>query len=205
MHGDRPDTDRHAFFNVSNTCLPCKTLLLYSSPLYQAIDRIRSACTGCGVCRTQCAFLQRYGTPRDIINRYDLFDRLLIAFECGLCNLCSTVCPERLDPGSLFLAMRREAIDRQHVDLTRYRPLLTYEKWGSSPLLSLNSLPKKCDTVFFPGCALPGTRPQTTWKLFDHLQQNNPQLGIVIDCCGKPSHDLGRQERTPDRTRVRRV
>jgi Fe-S oxidoreductase len=29
-------------------------------------------------------------------------------------------------------------------------------------------------------------------QLFDHLQNFFPNLGIVLDCCTKPSHDLGR-------------
>jgi hypothetical protein len=31
-------------------------------------------------------------------------------------------------------------------------------------------------------------------ELFEYLQQSNPSLGIVLDCCTKPSHDLGRDQ-----------
>ncbi|MDP3284999.1 MAG: (Fe-S)-binding protein, partial [Desulfobacterales bacterium] len=55
-------------------------------------------------------------------------------------------------------------------------------------------LPRECDTIFFPGCTLPGTRPQRVLQLYERLKEQIPNLGIVLDCCAKPSHDLGRQE-----------
>jgi Fe-S oxidoreductase len=71
---------------------------------------------------------------------------------------------------------------------------LRYEKTGNSPLFSWYGLPEQCDTVFFPGCTFAGTRSQTTWELFTYIRQHLPAVGVVLDCCGKPSHDLGRQE-----------
>ena len=149
----------------------------------------------------QCPFLQRYGTPLDIVDRYD-FSRPAhqrIAFECSLCTLCDAVCPARVGPCDLFLALRRQATGGANSRMWRYLPILAYEKWGKSPLLSYYGMPEGCDTVFFPGCALPGTRPETTWRLFIQLQQSIPSLGIVLDCCTKPSHDLGRQLHFRDR------
>ncbi len=61
------------------------------------------------------------------------------------------------------------------------------------PLFSWYGLPRGCDTVFFPGCNLPGTRPEVTRRMFRHLQKIIPAIGIVLDCCTKPSHDLGRR------------
>jgi Fe-S oxidoreductase len=46
---------------------------------------------------------------------------------------------------------------------------------------------------FFPGCALPGTRPERIIDLYTELRRQIPQLGLVLDCCTKPSHDLGQQ------------
>ncbi len=168
--------------------------------LAQVRDRIRSRCTDCGACRIQCPFLQRYGTPLDIVGRYDFSTpaHQRIAFECNLCRLCDAVCPAHVAPCDLFLAVRRQADGRPDGKAWRHLPVLAYETWGMSPLLSYYALPDGCDTVFFPGCALPGTRPETTWRLFTHLQHCIPKLGIVLDCCTKPSHDLGRQRHFED-------
>ena len=112
-------------------------------------------------------------------------------FECSLCNLCTAVCPADIDPGTFFLEQRRQVADQ--LPLKPYATILDYERRGSSPLFSWYGLPTGCDTVFFPGCTLPGTRPEATWWLYQQLSKQVPHLGVILDCCHKPSHDLGRQ------------
>ncbi len=154
---------------------------------------ILEKCTGCGACQVQCAFLTRYGTPKDMFLTLDPAKQRAISFECSLCGLCRAVCPEKLDPGDAFLSLRRDAVSKNQADLSRYSTIMGYEKKGTSALFSCYALPQGGDTVFFPGCTLPGTRPKTTWALFESLRELHPDLGIVLDCCTKPSHDLGRE------------
>lgn len=156
---------------------------------------IRERCTKCQACTKACRFLSHYGTPKDIVTGFDfsLPHHQAIAYECSLCSLCTAVCPEKLDPCGLFLKIRRHYVDDGHFDESKYGPILGYEKRGTSPLFSWYGLPAGCDTVFFPGCTLPGTRPEVTMRLFQDLQKSIPALGMVLDCCAKPSHDLGRQ------------
>jgi uncharacterized membrane protein YdjX (TVP38/TMEM64 family)/Fe-S oxidoreductase len=153
-------------------------------------------CTGCGICVTQCAFLKLYGTPRDIAGSYDPEDpkKNAVCFECSLCGLCTAVCPEKVDPKALFLEQRREAVDRGYGSFPEHKGLLGYERTGMSRRFSWYGLPQGCTTIFFPGCALPGTRPAATQEVFQRLQDTIPALGLVMDCCTKPSHDLGRQD-----------
>lgn len=154
-----------------------------------------SGCTGCGVCIGECGFLKLYGSPHDIARSYDPEDqkRNLICFECSLCGLCTAVCPEGLDPKALFLEMRCEAVDRGHGSFSEHKGLLGYERTGTSKRFTWYGLPEGCDTIFFPGCALPGTRPEATFAVYERLKEALPNLGLVLDCCTKPSHDLGRQ------------
>lgn len=168
----------------------------HSPQFLSALTRMQESCTDCGACKSQCAFLKEYDTPAQMLRTYDFRhpDHQRKAFECSLCNLCAAVCPEKLDPGHLFFLARKEAVSAGRVDLSRYKGLLAYEKKGNSPLFSWYGLPQGCDTVFFPGCTLPGTRPETTWQMFTHLQKNIPSLGVILDCCNKISHDLGRQD-----------
>jgi uncharacterized membrane protein YdjX (TVP38/TMEM64 family)/Fe-S oxidoreductase len=153
---------------------------------------ILEKCTNCGACMVQCAFLTRYGTPKEILTTLDPGKQRSLSFECSLCGLCRAVCPENLDPEKAFLTLRRDAVVKNH-DLSRYSTILGYEKKGASALFSCYALPRGCDTIFFPGCTLPGTRPTTTWALIETLKALKPNLGIVLDCCSKPSHDLGRE------------
>jgi Fe-S oxidoreductase len=164
----------------------------------QALDSARQEiaahCTECRICVKQCAFLAKYGTPKNIAASWEPQDKSAIArsFACSLCGLCTAVCPVTIDPRQMFLEMRRYAAASGNADYTRQRRLLNFEKRGTSKRYSFYGLPAGCDTVLFPGCALAGSRPQRVMQLFDHLQNFFPNLGIVLDCCTKPSHDLGR-------------
>jgi Fe-S oxidoreductase len=152
-----------------------------------------TGCTGCGKCRAVCPFLQVYGTPKEICGGAEGPERVRdIAYRCSLCGLCNEVCPENLDLSSFFMEMRHSAVDAGVVTWRPYLPILFYEWVGRSHLFSLEILPQGCDTVFFPGCALPGAYPEETLSLFQRLRLLQPHLGIILDCCNKPSHDLGR-------------
>lgn len=166
------------------------------SDLHKTAKAMYAGCVECGACIRSCAFLQVYGSPQHIADRLLTADGQgrLTAFECNLCNLCGAVCPQKLSPAEMFLDMRRDAQLAGEVDPKKHASLLGYEKKGSSPLFSWYGLPKGCDTILFPGCTFPGTRPQTAWALFNYLREVIPGVGIVLDCCNKPSHDLGRQK-----------
>ncbi|NTV48684.1 MAG: hypothetical protein HGB32_03000 [Geobacteraceae bacterium] len=161
-----------------------------------SLATVSAGCTQCGLCVEECRFLQRYGTPKKIADSFDPSQKelLVMPYECSLCGLCTAVCPEPVDPDAMFLEMRREAVRRGNNQFFEYGGLLGYERKGVSRRFSWYGLPTGCDTIFFPGCALPGTRPAQTRTVFETLQSSIPALGIVFDCCTKPSHDLGRQE-----------
>ncbi len=164
--------------------------------LHEQIAATKSGCTECGECLRECAFLRKYGTPRALCAEFDVADPKSLSrpFECSLCGLCTTVCPERLDLDGLFLEMRREAVERGFGDYPEHKPLLTYERLGTSRRFTLYRLPDGCTTIFFPGCSLSGTRPDGVTKLFSELRKHDPAVGIVFDCCLKPSHSLGREQ-----------
>ncbi len=154
---------------------------------------IASGCNACMACVTMCPFLAKYGTPAAIAAGILAETNRVDPFECSLCNFCGAVCPEKLSPADMFLALRRQAVETGSVDLSRFAPLIKYEQRGHSDLFAWYP-PEGPRTVFFPGCTLPGTRPGITWRFFEQLSQTFPDLGMVLDCCHKPSHDLGRQE-----------
>jgi uncharacterized membrane protein YdjX (TVP38/TMEM64 family)/Fe-S oxidoreductase len=147
-------------------------------------------CVGCNICVKECSFLQRTGNPGDLAAGAQEYD----PFECTLCGLCAAVCPFDVDPAKYFLERRREIHRKRGADDRRHSPLISYEKKGTSPLFTFYGLPEGCDVVFFPGCALPGTRPKAVEAVFGELRKQIPNLGIVLDCCLKPSHDLGRED-----------
>lgn len=152
-------------------------------------------CTECRACQVRCAFLREYGTPKDHADHVlGGGTGMARAFECSLCGLCRSLCPMDLPLPELFLAMRRAALQRGVASLTPYRSLLNYEAIGASSLFRSCALPPGGDTVLFPGCTFPGAHPRTALALYRHLRAANPTLGLVLGCCFKPSHDLGRED-----------
>lgn len=157
------------------------------------IEKFHQECTRCNLCLKHCAFLQKHGNPAEIADTFDNGNKKLqnLVFECSLCELCATVCPAGLSPAEIFLEMRRKIALRSDFDFSRYKAILNYEKRGISERYSYYALPEKCDSVFFPGCTLSGTRPSQTFQLFTYLRKHFPNIGVVMDCCCKISHDLG--------------
>lgn len=163
--------------------------------LDKAIESVVRDCTDCGLCREECGFLEKYGTPKQIAQRYDAGakEMLCVSFECSLCRLCEAVCPLEVKSSDMFLEMRRAAVDCGTGHFPEHGGLLAYEKKGMSRRFTWYGVPEGCRTVLFPGCAMPGTRPARTRELFEVLRKEDPSIGIVLDCCGKISRDLGRE------------
>lgn len=166
------------------------------SDLSATLKNVSQKCTKCNLCIKECEFLRQYGKPGEIADNFDQDKNpdLSMAFKCSLCKLCTAVCPVEIDPSNMFLEMRRFAVAKNDGDLAEHKRILAYERRGISKRYTWYGLPENCDTIFFPGCTLPGTRPHTTLALFEHLRKTIPSMGIVLGCCVNISHDLGRQE-----------
>ncbi len=161
-----------------------------------SLKTIKEKCIDCPNCQRECFFLTKYGTPKAIADRFNPAEKSFqtLPFECSLCGLCAAVCPVDLNPTQMFLEMRRTVVGLGGGDFPEYTPLLNYEKRGTSRRYTYYGFPEFCDTVFFPGCTLPGTRPDKVMKVYHSINKSIPHLGIVLDCCTKPSHDLGRED-----------
>ncbi|MBF0552770.1 MAG: (Fe-S)-binding protein, partial [Deltaproteobacteria bacterium] len=164
--------------------------------LNEELRIVSEKCISCPACQKECEFLRKYGRPKDLADAYDPNDPAAhaLAFECSLCGLCGAVCPVDIHPVKMFTEMRREAVRRGAGEYPEHAGMLNYQKRGTSKRYSYYALPAGCTTVLFPGCNFPGTRPSGTKQLFKQLQLSIPTLGIVLDCCAKPSADLGRED-----------
>ena len=169
----------------------------------QPIKTIAENCISCGLCVSECSFLKENGTPGEISLGFlsNISGNLNSIFQCNLCGLCQAVCPKNLDCPASFLEIRKvlqntsEKNRNAHSILPEHSTICRYEAIGSSPLFSLSLIPKGARSVFFPGCALAATRSSVTRATFEYLQTIAPDIGIVLDCCTKPSHDLGLNNR----------
>lgn len=159
-------------------------------------QEMASKCKSCKFCQLECQFLKDNGMPKAIAEKL-LAGELdpALAFECNQCGLCTQVCTVRgLDPSSLFTAMRVQAM-RENPSLKKpHNALLAFEKIGLSKAMSYFHAPEGATTLLFPGCNLPGTRPDLTWACFEKLREADPKLGLALHCCSRPSKSLGLME-----------
>ncbi len=161
------------------------------------LEQLIQKCRKCGICAEECSFLRQHGLPGALAERAlsGEAEWLVLAYGCSLCGLCRVSCPLDLDVPSAFLAIREEAVKRGLAPLPTHRRLLAFERMGVNPLLTLNAIPPGCKMVFFPGCSLPGIRPEVVKELLLHLRMKEESIGVILNCCTKPSHDLGQKER----------
>ena len=83
-----------------------------TTSLQAELRNVSEKCTGCEACQKDCEFLRKYGKPKEIADAYDPSDKVhqAMPFECSLCGLCASVCPEKINPAAMFLEMRREKL-----------------------------------------------------------------------------------------------
>ena len=154
----------------------------------------------CRRCVKTCPFLENYCfTPKELVLRFQHLKKedLNIPYSCHICSLCETVCPQDLNIGKLCMEYREKLVSLGLAPLPEHKAVLSNQKWGTSKHFTL-AIPDietgKCKRVFFPGCALPGYSPEIVLKVYEYLRKVLPDTGIVLNCCGAPTHLLGDME-----------
>ncbi len=163
---------------------------------FLTIQQIADNCINCKLCVKECKFLDTYSTPGEICKQYlsgELEGDAL--FKCNLCGLCESVCPKKLHITHSFLDIRKQISAATNLIQPAHKRICNYERYGHSKLFSQYTIPDGCTSVFFPGCTLVSTRSTVTHLVYKHLKDESPTTGIVLDCCHKPSHDLGHTDR----------
>jgi Fe-S oxidoreductase len=72
------------------------------------------------------------------------------------------------------------------------------QEWSTSDkfALSISGSDSNNDKwAFFPGCSLSAYSPDIVIKTYDHLREQLPGTGIILNCCGAPSHCIGDREK----------
>ena len=151
------------------------------------LEAFTAACTGCGVCQEQCAFLDSCGTP----------DRLLTAqtgaaFLCTGCGLCRRVCPQGLDPAAALREAKRALIAGGQVPARVAQALRGARMYArSGQRFPFRYYPFR-STAFWPGCGLAGASPAMVRTVRTTLERSLAEpIGIVLDCCFEPLFQLG--------------
>lgn len=156
----------------------------------------------CKVCIKDCEFLQLYGaTPRELAMQFrdgSFKEKPRIPYLCNVCDLCKRVCPEELSVGDMCMEIREQMVASGLGPLSQHKLVQRDQEWSTSDSVTLAQPDLKtgeCKRVFFPGCGLSGYSPELTLKVLTYLQEKLPGTGILLGCCGGPTHFLGDQAR----------
>jgi Fe-S oxidoreductase len=177
-------------------------------------EKIIESCDDCEACIKNCIFLSHYcDTPRDLARRFQQshLDNIEIAYSCTLCGLCKRLCHLNLYPGDMYLEARQNIIntlqagalaeDFAHKNIiSKLKGIESHQTFSTSSFFTYNKGPKTRDngthkTVFYPGCALPAYSPELVLKAYRYLRDKIAGAGIILNCCGKPSGNIGDKER----------
>ncbi len=102
----------------------------------------------------------------------------------------------------IFRALQAKALPEDpayKVVLSGLKAIGSHQTFSTSSVFTLSKGPKIKDgmpkTVFFPGCSFPAYSPELVMESYKYLCQKIPGTGIVLNCCGKPSRDMGNEEK----------
>ncbi len=156
----------------------------------QNVEAFLDACTdcaGCGSCAASCPFLQRYGTPDEIITGHPQD-----VFLCTNCGVCSSKCALGLSPAEVLFQTKCDLIRTGNIPDTVRQALSKARSFADTGHHFPFAYYSTTDTVFWPGCGLAGSYPAIVRKipgiLGNHL---GSRVGIVLDCCYDPVYQFG--------------
>lgn len=160
-------------------------------------EAARCLSCACQECVKSCSYLEHHcESPLDLVTTLDQpsHESHLIPYGCNLCGLCAEICPEKLDTGVMMLEAREQLVAAGSAPLPIHQSVLRHQRWSTSKVFTSSQAPGKYmayEYVFFPGCGLPGYSPKLVSQAYHYLRQHVPNTGIVLDCCGTPTRNLG--------------
>ncbi len=144
-------------------------------------------CAECGSCTASCPFLQRYGTPDEIIIGHPQD-----VFLCTNCGGCSSKCVLGLSPAESLFQTKCDLIREENIPDAVRRVLSEARGFADTGHRFPFAYYSTTDTVFWPGCGLAGSYPAIVRKIPEILNKHlGIKVGVVLDCCYDPVYQLG--------------
>jgi glutamate synthase (NADPH) small chain len=164
----------------------------------------------CLECVKVCAYLAHYkGYPkkyaREIYNNASIVmgtrQANKLINSCSLCGLCEQVCPEGFAMQELCLSARQGMVARDKMPPSAHEFALLDMAFSQGPAFAmarqdpaLASTKTSSAHLFFPGCQLCASAPQTVFDTYAYLRAKlEGGVGLLLDCCAAPAHWSGRQ------------
>lgn len=164
-----------------------------------------SYCLKCTTCNTCCPVraIRKTFNPKQLVSemlsgRGGTGNYREMVYRCLLCGFCQEACPIGLKVNDLMQAIRDKLVDEGTGPLPQHKFVVRDQEWSTSDSVTLmqpDPATGICKRVFFPGCGLSGYSPELVTAVYDYLREKLPGTGIVLGCCGGPTHFLGDQGR----------
>ncbi|MDR1395049.1 MAG: 4Fe-4S dicluster domain-containing protein [Deltaproteobacteria bacterium] len=160
-------------------------------------------CT-CQNCLKVCPLLRFYkGHPKkmareiynNVITAYAIRASNIFINSCTECELCREVCPNSADTGAFVSQCRRYLVEINHMPVSAHEFALEDMVSANAPDSGFFRLPPgktSCRKIFFPGCQLTASRPQTAALAYEHLLKTQGDTALLSGCCGAPARWSGR-------------
>lgn len=108
--------------------------------------------------------------------------------SCSLCGQCASVCPHGLDLGEVIQEARNIMVSQNKMPSSAFEFALNDLTFSNSEhcfLVKPDPENVKPAYVYFPGCQLGASTPETVWQSYNDLRSRLPGgTGIILGCCG---------------------
>jgi fumarate reductase (CoM/CoB) subunit B len=172
----------------------------------EVLGNIQNQCNGCQTCSSACSLLAGLGDltlpeiAGQVADGQPSQQARDFIQKCILCGRCTRHCPSAVDVPAMVTAARTVLAESNPVSLELYRPVWVDCDWNIFTVYRDTyrvdyRVKDKCETLFFPGCALSSYAPELTQASFDWLSERSGNVGLSLSCCGLPLAQMGAAER----------
>ncbi len=161
----------------------------------------------CMECVKQCAYLREYKEyPKTLIRKIynnqaivqgtHNANRMINA--CSLCGQCTVLCPHDFPVADVCRSTRQEMVQAHHMPPSAHDFALEDMRFSLSSFCTLSRHQPGTESsrfVFYPGCQLAGSSPETVKNVYNYLtEQLEGGVGLMLGCCGIPAHWAGEEQ-----------
>lgn len=161
----------------------------------------------CSKCMDSCEMLKHFNkSPQKVVKEIYTDSIVLPGMShrtltrevaaCNMCGECRTVCPNSVDMGAAFLFARRDRAAAGNY------PKVFHEYWlrqmdfsvREASILKTPLGKENCRYLFFPGCQLGSSSPNTVKAAYESLLKlTDNDTGLMLICCGAPAYWAGEE------------
>ncbi len=161
----------------------------------------------CLECVKQCVYFREYKEypktlVRKIYNNQAIVQGTRNANKminaCSLCGQCTVICPNDFPVAEVCRTTRMNMVETGHMPPSPHDFALEDMQFSTSQFCRLGRHQPGLATsryIFYPGCQLAGSAPETVKRTYEFLAASLPGgVGLMLDCCGIPAHWAGKRE-----------